>query len=267
MSVRPLDRETLKQEFRNSSPYPFIKVDRLLDPTFASEVAGVYPSFEGAAERGMTFKTVNEKKKVQITDASLFPEPVKRLNDALASPGFLADLSYVTGIPDLIADPMLDGGGMHVTGPGGRLDVHVDFNYLEQRRLHRRINLLLYLNPVWEEKWGGQVQLWDRQVKQCRHAFTPVLNRCIIFETSDISVHGVTPVSDRAPVARCSFAAYYYTVDAPAGWKGTAHCTIFKARPEERLRGYLLMPAEMIQRRLTDGAKRIKSRVRRFLGA
>jgi hypothetical protein len=265
MSVRPLDRETLKREFQTASPFPFIKVDNLLDPDFAVEVARAYPSFENATQRGLTFKTVNEKKKVQITDSKLFPDPVRRLNDALASPAFLSDLSYISGIPNLMADPELDGGGMHVTGAGGRLDVHVDFNYLEKRKLHRRINLLLYLNPTWDEKWGGHVQLWDRQVKQCRQAFAPVLNRCILFETSDISFHGVTPVSQAAPFARCSFAAYYYTVDAPARWQGSVHSTIFKARPEERLRGYLLMPAEAIQRRLTEGVRRLKRRVKRLL--
>jgi hypothetical protein len=265
MSLMPLDREALKQQFRASSPFPFSKIDNLLDPAFALEVASAYPSFESATSRGLTFKTVNEKKKVQITDSKLFPDPVRRLNDALASPGFLSDISYITGIPGLMADTELDGGGMHVTGAGGRLDVHVDFNYLPDRKLHRRINLLLYLNPTWEEKWGGQVQLWDRDVRRCEQAFVPVINRCIIFETSDISFHGVTPVSDAAPFPRCSFAAYYYTTEAPARWKGSVHSTIFKARPEERLRGYLLMPAEMIHRRLTDGARRLKRRVKRLL--
>jgi 2-oxoglutarate-Fe(II)-dependent oxygenase superfamily protein len=265
MTVRFLDREALKRDFRAASPFPFVRIDNLLDPIFALEVAKVYPSFQNATQRGRTFKTVNEKKKVQITDARKFPEPVQRLNDALASPAFLSDLSYITGIPELLADEELEGGGMHVTGAGGRLDVHVDFNYLKERKLHRRINLLLYLNADWDEKWGGHVQLWDREVKLCRQAFTPVLNRCIVFETSDISFHGVTPVSVDAPLPRCSFAAYYYTREAPARWTGSVHSTIFKARPEERLRGYLLMPAETIHRRFTRGVRRVKQTIKRLL--
>src|SRR5262249_15689574 len=149
--------------------------------------------------RGHAFKSVNEREKVQITDVRLFPEPVARLNAALASPEFLSDLSYITGISGLLADDQLVGGGIHVTGPGGRLDVHVDFNYVESRRLHRRLNLLLYLNPMWEEQWGGQIQLWDKLVTECRQAFAPTLNRCVIFETSDISFHGVAPVTVAAP--------------------------------------------------------------------
>jgi hypothetical protein len=93
-----------------------------------------------------------------------------------------------------------------------------------------------------------------------------VLNRCILFETSDISYHGVTPVSEDAPHPRCSFAAYYYTREAPANWRGTVHSTIFRARPDEVLRGYLLMPAEKIQRRVMKRVHRIRDRLIRLTG-
>ena len=266
MLVQNLDREALRQQYRTASPYPFLKIENLLEPAFAHEVAAAYPSFEDAAAQGRAFKSVNERKKVQITDAKLFPEPVARLNAALASPEFLADLSYVTGIPGLLADEQLVGGGIHVTGPGGRLDVHVDFNYIESRKLHRRLNLLLYLNPVWEEQWGGHIQLWDKHVTECRQAFAPALNRCVIFETSDISFHGVTPVTADAPGPRQSFATYYYTHEAPPHWKGVAHSTIFKARPEEKLRGYVLMPAEVVRRQVSRGVRQVKQGVKRLMG-
>jgi hypothetical protein len=267
MMMRPLDRETLRQNYVKAAPFPFVKIENLLEPAVAAEIAAAYPSFEDAAEQGRAFRTVNERKKVQITDAKLFPAQVARLNAALASPAFLADLSYVTSIPDLLADAELNGGGMHITGPGGRLDVHVDFNYLESRKLHRRLNLLLYLNPIWEKEWGGHIQLWDKDVKSCRQAFAPVLNRCVIFETSDVSFHGVTPVTVAAPYPRISFAAYYYTREPPPNWDGTVHSTIFKARPEEQLRGYVLMPAEVIQRELMEGVRRIKGGVKRLIKA
>ncbi len=159
MMLLPLDRDSLREQYANASPFPFVKIENFLDPGFAAQVAGAYPSFAEATGKGRTFKTVNEQKKVQVTDARLFPAPVAQLNAALASPAFISDLSYITSIPDLLADAELNGGGMHVTGPGGRLDVHVDFNYLEHRRLHRRLNLLLYLNSDWKDEWGGHIQL------------------------------------------------------------------------------------------------------------
>jgi len=266
MVINPLDRESLRSQFAAARPFPFAKIDGFLDPDFAGRVASSYPAFETALGQGATFKTVNEKKKVQITDATLFPAPVAQLNDALASPGFLADLSFITGIPELLADPELVGGGMHLTGPGGRLDVHLDFNYIEERKLHRRLNLLIYLNPKWSPEWGGQIQLWDKDVEHCAASFDPVFNRCVIFETSNISFHGVVPVSASAPMPRQSFATYFYTRAAPAHWDGTAHSTIFKARPEEKLRGLVMMPAESIRRKLDRGIHQLKGGLKHLVG-
>jgi len=263
--IRPLDIEGLRRQYRGARPFPFVMIDDLLEPAFADEVARSYPTLASAATHGKTFKTVNERRKIQVTDASLFPEPAQRLNAALASPQFLADLSQISGIPDLLADAELAGGGLHLTGPGGRLDVHVDFNFLAERKLHRRMNLLLYLNPGWKDEWGGHVQLWDRGVKTCHHDIAPVHNRCVIFETSDISFHGVTPVAAEAPADRRSFAAYYYTREAPAGWTGKVHSTIFQARPDEPLRGYLLMPAERLHGKVKQGIGWAKREVKRAL--
>jgi 2OG-Fe(II) oxygenase superfamily len=265
MMIRPLDREALRRDYTNAHPFPFIKMERFLEPSFAEKVAAAYPSFEEATSEGMIFNAVNERKKIQITDARRFPEEVARLRELLDSTEFLRDLSYITGIPNLLADAELIGGGMHITGPGGRLDVHVDFNYLESRKLYRRLNLLLYLNPVWQGNWGGHIQLWDKDVKVCHQDFEPALNRCVIFETSEISFHGVTPVTSSAPFPRISFAAYYYSREAPPNWKGAAHSTIFKARPDERVREYITMPAEKLQRQIADGVRRFKRGIRNVI--
>jgi len=263
--LRPIDRTALRREFTSAQPFPFVRIEPFLDRTFAEELASSYPAFERAREQGRVFATVNERMKVQITDAKLFPRAVRTLDGVLASPAFLEDLSAITGIPGLLADERLEGGGMHITAAGGRLDVHVDFNYIEARQLHRRINLLLFLNPVWEERWGGYLQFWDREVGRCEHAFAPLLNRCIIFETSSVSFHGVTPVAGDAPVARCSFATYYYTREARENLTDTVHSTIFRPRPDEWVRGHVLMPVEQIQRRLGSGLRRIKRGVKRVL--
>src|SRR6185295_8622261 len=235
MLLQRFDRDDLRHQYQDAVPYPYLKIDGFLEPEFTLEVAAAYPTFEVATVQGRSFKSFNERNKVQISDSKLFPEPVARLSAELASPAFLSDLSYITGIPSLLADEELVGGGIHVTGPGGRLDVHVDFNYIESRKLHRRLNLLLYLNPVWDPEWGGHIQLWDKEVTSCQVSFAPALNRCLIFETSDVSFHGVTPVAPTAPYPRHSFATYYYTREAPPHWNGIAHNTIFKARPEEKL--------------------------------
>jgi hypothetical protein len=180
------------------------------------------------------------------------------LNEVLAEAEWTEMLSEIMGIPNLLADSQLVGGGIHQTGSRGRLDVHVDFNYIEERQLHRRLNILVYFNKDWQEKWGGKIELWDKRVKRCHHSFTPIFNRCIVFATSDISYHGVSKVETPPEVARNSFAAYYYTNEAPAEWNGRAHSTIFKARPSERIKGAVLMPLENLSRSCHEKVQQVK---------
>jgi hypothetical protein len=264
MIIKPLDRDALRDRVRQATPFPSLCIDGLLDEGFAHRVADAFPSFEQAAAMGRQFAALNERGKVQVTDSSLFPEPVAELNRALASAEFREILSHAFEIPDLLEDDRLTGGGMHQTGPQGHLDVHVDFNYVPDQQLHRRLNILVYFNRDWKPEWGGEVELWDKDVKVRHHAFLPVFNRCVIFATSKISYHGVTAVTCPPGNTRKSFAAYYYTREAPANWDGKAHSTIFKARPDEVLKGRVLMPAEKMRHwlrsTLRDAKKLIKSR-------
>jgi hypothetical protein len=267
--IRPLDVPALAAQYARAEPFPFFVIEQFLEPSFAAEVAAAYPTFETAKAMGFAFNAVNERKKVQITDRALFPDAVGRLSDALASPALLAQLGAITGIPNLLWDARLFGGGIHVTGPHGRLDVHVDFNLLDfpgEPRIYRRLNLLLYLNPDWNDDWGGQVEFWDRDVKTCVERYGPSLNRCVVFETSEISFHGVSPLTCPASAVRRSFAAYYYTTEPANAAETAAHSTIFRARPDERMREYLLMPAERLQRSVVDGLRTAKRRVRRMIG-
>jgi Rps23 Pro-64 3,4-dihydroxylase Tpa1-like proline 4-hydroxylase len=265
--IKPLDRERLRQQFHAARPVPFIAIDEFLEPAAAEEIARCYPTFAQARAQGVTFNAVNEQRKVQITETSRFPDPVVRLNQAINSPAFLADLSYITGINGLLADEENAGGGMHITGPGGRLDVHVDFNYFEERKLHRRLNLLLYLNPDWQKEWGGFIELWDKDVRNCEQSFPPSLNRCLIFLTNEISYHGVTPVTAPPRVERKSYAAYYYTREPPPGWDGKAHSTVFRARPDERMRNLLLVPADRLKTFVVNRVRRVAGRVKRLIGS
>jgi Rps23 Pro-64 3,4-dihydroxylase Tpa1-like proline 4-hydroxylase len=263
--IQALDLDALRDRFRSAAPFPYVVIENFLDPEAARQVAACYPTFDLALRQGFAFNFVNEQRKVQISDVAKFPDPVRRLNEAISSPKFLSDLEYVTGVPRLLADDKLAGGGMHLTGSGGRLDVHVDFNRIEEQQLFRRLNILLYLNPEWKEEWGGQIELWDASVKVCHQSSLPVLNRCLIFQTSDISYHGVRPVTAPPDVVRRSFAAYYYTREAPAGWTGKSHSTIFRARPDETFRALVAMPAERLKRGIQDRIHRTKQMVKSLI--
>lgn len=248
--LRPINVEELRRQVQSASPFPHLVLDDFLEADFAHQVHAAFPAYHLALRIGRSFSTVNEKKKVQITDSGHFAPPVQQLNRLLADPSWIETLSRAFDIPRLLPDTELTGGGIHQTGSRGRLDVHVDFNYIAERQLHRRLNAIVYFNPGWQSAWGGNLELWDRAVKRCHHSLEPRFNRCVIFETSGISFHGVTAVNCPDDRSRNSFATYYYTHEPPPQWTGQAHDSIFRSRPNELLRGYLLMPAERAGRLL-----------------
>lgn len=244
MLLRPLDVATLAPRFAAARPFPHVVVDDLLEPAFAEELVAGLPDFQRATGLGNRFRSVNEQHKVQITDPARMPEPVRRLLDELHGPAFLAALGALTGVPHLEVDERLIGGGLHVTGRRGRLDVHTDFNYVPDRERFRRLNLLLYLNKDWRPEWGGELELWSADMRRCEARIAPVLGRCVVFATSTTSFHGTTRVTCPRDQARRSLALYYYSHVPPENFDDQFQGTVFKARPDEWWKGRVLMPLE-----------------------
>ncbi|HSU66224.1 MAG TPA: 2OG-Fe(II) oxygenase [Tepidisphaeraceae bacterium] len=262
MSIRLIERDNLRRQYQAAKPVPWFCIDDFLESQFAEQVYQSFPSFDEAVKAGRLFSAVNEKGKVQITDSGKFPEPIARLNRELNGPDFLNLIEYVTDTPNLLADEQLVGGGIHETGPRGLLDVHLDFDYIPERQLYRRFNILVYFNRNWRPDWGGQFELWNEDVTKLVHSFEPKFNRCLLFETNDRSWHGVNAVQCPAGQSRKSFAAYYYTLAAPPWFSGEHHSTLFKARPDEKLKGSVLMPAEKISRSLRGAYHGLKDKIR-----
>ncbi len=260
-----IDMGRLSKENVNLDPVPNFCFDNFLDVDFANEVYDAFPSYEEALKVGRQFAAVNEKFKVQITDSKHFPKPILELHEMLASDDFVAKVSDMLNIPNLIADPHLNGGGIHETNSGGHLDVHIDFNYVKQKQWHRRVNILLYFNKQWKEEYGGYFELWDKDVKHRKEHFAPDFNRACGFATGKTSWHGVTPITCPSDMVRKSFAVYYYTKEPPTDWDGVEHSTIFKARPEEWMKGKVAMPMEEVIESTKEKVASIKSGFKSFL--
>ena len=144
---------------------------------------------------------------------------------------FLQFLSEVTGIPNLISDPGFEGGGLHQIIPGGKLGVHADFNRHRDYGLDRRLNLLLYLNKDWREEYGGNLELWDRNMSKCEARVAPLFNRVMVFGTTDFTYHGhPDPLQCPEGMTRKSMALYYFSNGRPAEEVTGDHSTLFRAR-------------------------------------
>jgi Rps23 Pro-64 3,4-dihydroxylase Tpa1-like proline 4-hydroxylase len=263
--LNDIDFDALKHQMHNAPGFPHFCIDNFLEASFANQVHDAFPAYSEAEKMGKTFDAVNEKKKTQITDSRLFPPPILRLHEVLASDEFVAKMSYMSGIPDLQADPGLSGGGIHETNHGGRLDVHVDFNFNDELGLYRRLNVLIYFNKDWQEAYGGYLDLWDKDVLTCLGRFAPSFNRAAGFATSHISWHGVTPVNCPPGEMRKSFAVYYYSKEPAPGWDGVKRSTVFRARPDEYWKGGVAMPAENIVRATRRTVRSVKQKMKDLL--
>ena len=86
------------------------------------------------------------------------------------------------------------------------------------------------MNKNWSDNYEGFLELWDLSGGKMDliGKFAPLLNRCVIFETSEISFHGhPKPLNTPEGVSRKSIATYYYTKDRPENEIAAEHNTIY----------------------------------------
>ena len=191
-------------------------------------------------------------RKAAVPDIARIGPAYDRFDRLIRSRDFLNFLGELTGIPKLVYDPEYIGGGTHENLHGQDLDPHVDFNYHPHRPLHRRLNLIVFLNPEWEESWGGCLELyrdaWDRRDNEIQ-TIVPVANRAVIFETTEDSWHGFKRIElpeERRHVSRRSVAVYFYTAERSVERTAPSHGTVYVPRelPEHLCPGYTLNDAD-----------------------
>jgi hypothetical protein len=218
--------------YSKAQPFPHIVFDDFFDPNLVDQVLAEFP--RPGQIKWQRFDNEQEIKLASASDASFGPM-TRLFMYHLNSITFLDFLSKVTGIPNLIPDPTFDGGGLHQIVRGGKLGVHADFNKHGRYGLDRRLNLLLYLNKDWREEYGGHLQLWNTDMKQCEQKVLPIFNRMMIFGTTDYTYHGhPDPLQCPDDRTRKSLALYYFSNGRPMEEiTGEEHSTIFRARTKQ----------------------------------
>lgn len=113
------------------------------------------------------------------------------------------------------ADPVLHGAGCHVLDPGGRLTCHLDYSRHPTLPLERRLNLVLFLNPVWDEGWGGALEFWNEDATEVARRIYPAFGRAVVWESGEAAFHAVEELSCPKHVARVTAACYYLAEPRP----------------------------------------------------
>ena len=212
-SIEQLDWPSLKTSFEAARPFPHLQINNFLPAPLANKLEQQCRAVETSIDASNGF---TQKRKTALNDWRQMPSDMFHVCSFFNSGNFLRFLETITGISGLIPDPYLEGGGLHRTQRGGFLKLHTDFNWNRQLHLHRRINVLLYLNSGYQPDWDGRLLLSanpGRQHLDEMTAIEPIANRLVIFNTNDKTFHG-HPIPHQFPEGypRTSLAFYYYTV-------------------------------------------------------
>ena len=226
--------QTGAAKYAAANPFPHVVFDDFFDPSLVDMIVDEFP--KPGAIAWQSFDNAHEIKLASPTEASFGPA-TRLLLYHLNSATFLRFLSAVTGIDDLISDPLFEGGGLHQIVPGGKLGIHADFNKHRAFKLDRRLNLLLYLNKDWREEYGGHLQLWNKEMTRCEAKLLPIFNRLVVFGTTDYTYHGhPDPLQSPLGITRKSLALYYFSNGRPAEEINGEHSTLFRARRTDEFR-------------------------------
>lgn len=240
----------LTRQFADAKPFRHAVIDDFLDPAFCQQLMAEFPAFDKE-------NALNEYGeiggKAVIPNITRLGPAYKRFDALMRDRGFLDLMGRIAGIEALRYDPEYIGGGTHENLSGQELDLHVDFNYHPKTFLHRRLNLIVFLNPEWSEAWGGCLELredpWDLSSGEAR-IVVPVANRAVLFETTERSWHGFTRIQlpeEKRRISRRSVAVYFYTKDRPSDQTAPSHATVYIPRPlpDHLQAGYTLKQSDV----------------------
>lgn len=220
--------DKLKEEFHSKKVFKYLMFDNFFSDEVAEEILKCYPTIEDGKWDGITYLDQKNKfQKNKFEEGSVLDVVFKEFN----SIEFLNWLQDLTELDDnLIGDDELFGGGLHQSIKGAFLNVHVDYNIHPKTKCHRRLNVIVYMNKDWKDEYEGHLELWDLtdNKKELIDKYAPSFNRCVIFETNEVSFHG-HPKKLNTPfgVNRKSLATYFYTKNRPSSEVAEEHNTIY----------------------------------------
>jgi Rps23 Pro-64 3,4-dihydroxylase Tpa1-like proline 4-hydroxylase len=244
------DVEGMRHRYQSAQPFPHIVIDDFLEQDAAKAAIAEFPPLQ--PEKWNNYIHINERK-FSNTDPSAWGPTLQRTLQELNSPRFVKFVGTLLGEDELIADPSLEGGGLHQSVQGGFLNIHADFTvHPRHRNWQRRANLILYLNEHWPSEYGGDIELWSTDMTRCVRRIEPIANRALIFSTDANSFHG-HPDRLRCPedTARRSLALYYFSVEEDPMVRSTE----YRSRPGDGPRAVLIYADKQILRAY-DWAKR-----------
>ena len=201
-----------------SQPFSHVVIDDFLNGEVALNLAREIKAIHDRDYR-VSFRSLAQSK-LQLGDMQRTVPHIYPVHEALTSPSFTRFVEIVSGYSDLQGDRQFAGAGLQRYRSGGFSEIHLDSNrHPFDTGLHHRVNLLIFMNPVWREEWGGELVLWSsRNGRPVRPAVTlqPKFNRAVLFTVTRQSWHSVNRIRCPRDCTRNSIAIYYFNRFAAA---------------------------------------------------
>lgn len=227
-------RDTLRQRLRGAQPFEHLVVDDWFHPDLlrlAREDFDLHP-FVDRRDRDVEYEnTMRSPRNPRLG-------PAVSAYFAIVNAGwFLALLSELSGVRELIADPTLHNAGLHESRPGGKFAIHTDFVRSACTGLRNEMVLITYLNEAWQPAWNGALELWDSERRACVARVEPELGRTILMRNGPKHFHGhPTPLAAPLAYPRRSLASYYYGVPGAEAQRGSTASTYLSMPAADRLK-------------------------------
>jgi Rps23 Pro-64 3,4-dihydroxylase Tpa1-like proline 4-hydroxylase len=205
-------------------------VDDLLPIDVAESISDAFPNPES-----MRLMDSFREKKYTSKSFDKYDPLAGEMTFAIQDPRVIAVVERITKIKNQIPDPSLYAGGLSAMVKGHFLGPHIDNSHDGSRKFYRTLNLLYYVAPDWNLESGGNLELWDRNVRK-NATIVSRFNRLAIMETTPVSWHSVSEVC--TDMVRKCVSNYYFSSQSPTG-KDYFNVTSFSARPEQPLRRIL----------------------------
>lgn len=219
--------DELSEAFENSRAEVGVRycvIDDLLPSDIAQSIADAFPSL-----KSMRLMSSFREKKFTSKAFDQVDPIISNITFSIQDPKVIKLVERITNIENQIPDPSLYAGGLSAMSTGHHLGPHLDNSHDGSRTFYRTLNLLYYVTPDWKLENGGNLELWDPQVR--RHiTIESRFNRLAIMETTPVSWHSVSKVKSSG-VRKC-VSNYYFSTKSPTG-KEYFNVTSFSARPEQ----------------------------------
>lgn len=151
-----------------------------------------------------------------------------QLVHAMHSSNLIHWLEDLTGVKKLIPDPHLIGAGYMKSYKGDTLQIHTDFNWVEEIALNRAVSVIIYFNPGWQKEWGGSLNFYDTKRENIYSSIKPDNGNMLVWTYKNLVYHGYPdPINCPDNECRRGIRLFYLTSDAKTDSKNPPHRSLY----------------------------------------